>query len=455
MSELGILCQLRRDATTIFRAGLHAVDAEEAVRRHVQIDVPAYRLHLSSGESLSLSQFKRAFAVGAGKAAAPMAFALEQLIAPVFEPQGIINVKYGHTSPRPRFIDLHEAGHPLPDSSGVEGTRRIEQLVGGLADTDLLFVLISGGASALLAAPAEGISLEEKQQTTDLLLRSGADIYELNAVRKHLSSLKGGQLALRARPATVVSLILSDVIGDRLDVIGSGLTSYDPSTFEDAERVLRKYNLLERVPASVRDRLREGCNGHIPETPKSINTFSDGVYNLIVGSNRLAIEAAADAARSLGYNTAILSSTLQGETRVVARAHAEILREVISSGNPVQRPACLLSGGETTVSVRGSGTGGRNQEFSLAAALAVSGLRNTVVLAAGTDGTDGPTDAAGAVVDGTTAARAGARGFSLIDHLDRNDAYPLLDAVDDLLRTGSTGTNVMDLNIMLAGEDCR
>ena len=455
MSELGNLCQLRRDATTIFRAGLNAVDAEEAVRRHVQIDVPAYRLHLSSGDSLSLSQFKRAFVVGAGKAAAPMAFALEQLIAPVFEPQGIINVKYGHTSPRPRFIHIHEAGHPLPDSSGVEGTRRIEQLVGGLADTDLLFVLISGGASALLAAPAEGISLEEKQQTTDLLLRSGADIYELNAVRKHLSSVKGGQLALRARPATVVSLILSDVIGDRLDVIGSGLTSCDPSTFEDAERVLRKYNLLERVPASVRDRLREGCSGHIPETPKSINTFSEGVHNLIVGSNRLAIEAAADAARSLGYNTAILSSTLQGETRVVARVHAEILREVISSGNPVQRPACLLSGGETTVSVRGSGTGGRNQEFGLAAALAVAGLPNTVVLAAGTDGSDGPTDAAGALVDGTTAARAGARGFCLIDHLARNDAYSLLDAVDDLLRTGSTGTNVMDLNIMLAGEDCR
>jgi len=455
MSRIGMLCQLRQDATTIFRAGLHAVDAEQAVRRHVRLDAPAGLLHLSSGESLLLSQFKRVFVVGAGKAAAPMAFALEQLIAPAFEPQGTINVKYGHTSPRPRFIRLHEAGHPLPDAAGVEGARQIEQLLAHLADTDLLFVLISGGASALLPAPAKGVSLEEKQQTTNLLLRAGADIYELNAVRKHLSSFKGGQLAHLAQPATVVSLILSDVIGDPLDVIGSGLTSHDPTTFEDAESVLRKYNLLERAPAAVRDRLHEGRRGRIPETPKNFDSFSKRVHNILVGSNRLAIEAAADAARSLGYHTAILSSTLQGETREVARVHVEILREVISSGNPVQRPACLLSGGETTVTVHGSGKGGRNQEFGLAAAIALAGLPNAVVLAAGTDGTDGPTDAAGAVVDGTTAARAAAKGLSLSDHLERNDSYPLLLAVEDLLKTGSTGTNVMDLNIMIAGEDTK
>ena len=448
-----MLCQLREDATAIFRAGVHAVDADQAVKRHVRLDVQAGLLHLSTGESLLLSQFKRVFVVGAGKAAAPMACALEQLMGGAFEPQGTINVKYGHTFPRPRFIQVNEAGHPLPDAAGVEGAQRIEQLLAGLVDTDLLFVLISGGASALLPAPAKGLSLEEKQKTTDLLLRAGADIYELNAVRKHLSSFKGGQLAQRAQPATVVSLILSDVVGDRLDVIGSGLTSPDPTTFEDAGCVLRKYNLLERVPASVRDRLREGRSGHIPETPKNFDSFSHRVYNTIVGSNRLAIEAAAGAARALGYHTAVLSSTLQGEAREVARVHVEILREVISSGHPIQRPACLLSGGETTVTVRGSGKGGRNQEFGVAAAIALAGLPNAVVLAAGTDGTDGPTDAAGAVVDGTTAARAAAKGFSLNDHLDRNDSYPLLHAVEDLLKTGSTGTNVMDLNIMIAGED--
>ena len=452
MSRVSVLCKLREDAKAIFQAGLDAVDAEEAVRRHLRLDVPAGLLHLSSGESLLLSRFKRVLVVGAGKAAAPMAFALEQLIAPAFEPQGTLNVKYGHTTPHPRCIRLHEAGHPLPDAAGVEGVRRIEDLLGTLADTDLLFVLISGGASALLPAPAAGLSLEEKQETTDLLLRAGADIYELNAVRKHLSRMKGGQLALRAQPATVVSLILSDVIGDRLDVVGSGLTSPDPSTFEDAEDALRKYGLLQRVPAPVSDRLRNGRTGQIPETPKHFDSFSPRIHNLIVGSNRLAIEAAADAARSLGYHTAILSSTLQGETREAARFHVEILREVISSGNPIRRPACLLSGGETTVTVRGVGKGGRNQEFGLAAAIALAGLENSVILAAGTDGTDGPTDAAGALVDGTTAARATALGLSMSDHLERNDSYPLLHAVGDLLKTGSTGTNVMDLNILMAGE---
>lgn len=452
MSGVDVLDKLRQDAIAIFQAAIEAVDAEVAVRRHVHVDLRAGLLRLSSGTCLSLSRFKRVLVVGGGKAAASMAFALEQVIAPAFEPQGTVNVKHVHTSPRPRFICLNEAGHPLPDAAGVEGVRRIEDLLQTVCDTDLLFVLISGGASALLPAPAPGLSLEEKQETTDLLLRAGADIYELNAVRKHLSRMKGGQLALRAQPATVVSLILSDVIGDRLDVIGSGLTAPDPSTFEDAENALRKYDLLDRVPASVLTRLRDGRTGQIPETPKDFDSFSSRIHNLIVGSNRLAIEAAADAARSLGYHTSILSSTFQGETRGAARFHVEILREILSSGNPIQQPACLLSGGETTVTVHGKGKGGRNQEFGLAAAIALEGMENAVVLAAGTDGTDGPTDAAGAIVDGTTAFRATAAGLSMSDHLDRNDSYPLLHAVGDLLKTGPTGTNVMDLNIMIAGK---
>ncbi len=381
-----------------------------------------------------------------------MTRAVETAIYPAFVPRGLVNVKYGHTAPVPRFISLNECGHPVPDCRGVAGAREIEKILDQLTETDILFVLVSGGASALLPAPAGGLTLEEKQRTTELLLRAGADIYEMNTVRKHLSSLKGGQLARRAFPATVVSLILSDVIGNKLDVIGSGLTAPDPSTFGDALDVLKKYGLEQSMPTAVVERLKRGASGEIAGPPKTRGTFRNCVHNVVVGSNRLAIRKAAEAAQALGYRTLILSSTLQGETREVARVHAEILREVIDTGNPVASPACLISGGETTVTVRGRGKGGRNQEFALSAAIALEGLRNAVILAAGTDGTDGPTDAAGAIVDGSSASRAAAMGLSLSDHLDRNDAYPLLEKLGDLFKTGGTGTNVMDLNIMLASD---
>jgi hydroxypyruvate reductase len=451
MSENQTLRQLRADAQAIFWAGIEAVGAQKAVARHLSMDVDNNVLRIGADIGVPLSQFKRVFIIGAGKAAAPMAAAVEEVISPAFLPEGVVNVKYRHTSPLPRFVSLNECGHPLPDNAGVTGARKIESILSQLTERDLLFVLVSGGASALLPSPADGISLGEKQDTTELLLRAGADIYEINAVRKHLSTLKGGQLAMRAGRATVLALLLSDVIGDRLDVIGSGLTVPDPSTFSDALKVLEKYDLVRRVPVSVMKRLTQGARGEIPETPKTNSSISAVVHNVVVGSNRLAIQSAAQAARALGYQTIILSSTMQGETREVARVHAEILREVVSSGNPVQPPACLLSGGETTVTVRGAGKGGRNQEFALAAAIAAAELPNAVILAAGTDGTDGPTDTAGAMIDGTTLARATAMGLSPIDHLNRNDSYAILDALGELFKTGSTGTNVMDLNIMLAG----
>jgi hydroxypyruvate reductase len=450
MAENRTLGKLRADAETIFWAGINAVDAQKAVAHHLSTDIRNDVLRIGTSTALPLSQFKRVFIVGAGKAAAPMTAALEQVLAPAFTPEGVVNVKYGHTTPRPRFVSLNECGHPLPDSEGVAGARQIERILDQLTEKDLLFVLVSGGASALLPAPAKGITLGEKQHTTDLLLRAGADIFELNAVRKHLSTLKGGQLAVRANPATIVALILSDVIGNRLDVIGSGLTAPDLSTFNDALAVLEKYSLGESVPASVLRRLSMGAHGEIAETPKSDASLHHAVHNLVIGSNRLAIQSAARAAADLGYRTLILSSTLQGEAREIARMHVEILREVISSGNPIDLPACLLSGGETTVTVRGAGKGGRNQEFALAAAIAAEGLPSAVILSAGTDGTDGPTDAAGAIVDGTTAARAIAMGLSPRESLSRNDSYPILDALGDLFKTGSTGTNVMDLIVLLA-----
>jgi hydroxypyruvate reductase len=449
MNQHRTIRQLRADAQAIFWAGIEAVDAQKAVARHLSLDDDGI-LRIGTHIRIPLSHFRRAFVVGAGKAAAPMAVAVEGVISSSLLPQGLVNVKYQHTSPRPRFVLLNECGHPLPDEAGVTGTREIERILDQLTESDLLFVVVSGGASALLPAPVPGISLEEKQYTTELLLRAGADIYELNAVRKHLSTLKGGQLALRANPATVVALVLSDVIGDNLEVIGSGLTVPDSSTFGDALNVLKKHSLLGVLPEAVMQRLMQGVRCEIAETPKENNSIPNVVHNFVVGSNRLAIESAVQAARALGYQPLVLSSTLQGETREVARVHVEILREVISTCNPVKPPACLLSGGETTVTVHGSGKGGRNQEFALTAAIAMSGLPNAVILAAGTDGTDGPTDAAGGIVDGTTGARAIRMGLSPADHLDRNDSYPILDALDDLFKTGSTGTNVMDLNIMLA-----
>lgn len=351
---------------------------------------------------------------------------------------GIVVTKYGHTTRKIKEFQCLESGHPIPDERGVQAAGMVEEMLRELNARDLLISCLSGGASALLPAPAAGLSFAEKQETTGRLLRAGANIHELNTVRKHLSRLKGGRLAALAYPATVVSLLLSDVIGDDLAVIGSGLTAPDPSTLEDARAVMEKFGL--QLPDAV------------SETPKPGDPIFDSVRNVIVGSNRLALTAAAAQAKKLGYRRLILSSSMQGETREVARVHAQILREVCSSGNPIKPPACILAGGETTVTVRGAGQGGRNQEFALAAAIEIGGLPNVLVLSAGTDGTDGPTDAAGAIATGTTLRRAEKLGLSALDHLNRNDSYPFFDALGDLIKTGPTGTNVMDVHLLLCTD---
>jgi hydroxypyruvate reductase len=310
---------------------------------------------------------------------------------------------------------------------------------------------VSGGASALLCAPVAGITLAAKQHTTDLLLRAGADIYELNCVRKHLSLLKGGNLAARAYPARVLSLLLSDVVGDALDVIGSGLTAPDTSTFAQALRTLERRGALRQVPHEVREHLEKGMREEVAETPKPGDGLFANVTNVVVGSSRQALEAAAEEAKQRGYRPLILSSRMQGEAREAACLHADILWEAVTSGHPVRPPSCILSGGETTVTVRGDGKGGRNQEFALAAAVALQGAKNVMMLCAGTDGSDGPTDAAGAIVTGETVARAAKLGHEAEDYLARNDSYHFFEALGDLVKTGPTGTNVMDVNIMLAG----
>lgn len=439
--------KLRKDAMAIFRAALEAADPVEAVGRHLRLEGGAL---VAGRRRYRLDAFRNLYVLGAGKASATMAVAVERLLRQRIR-GGLINTKYGHLA-RLRRIELNECGHPVPDENGVRGAERIAELARRAGADDLIICLISGGASALMPLPAAPVTLEEKQAATRLLLACGANIHELNCLRKHLSAVKGGQLARLAAPATLVALMLSDVIGDDLDVIGSGPTAPDRSTFGAACGVLEKYDLLERVPASVRERLEAGARGEIPETPKPGDAIFERTQNLIVGSNRLAVDAAARTARRLGYKTLVLSTMIEGETREVARMHAAIAKEILHSGRPLRPPACVISGGETTVTLRGEGLGGRNQEFVLAAALDLAGLAPLVVLSGGTDGTDGPTDAAGAIADGATLTRAAGLGLEARRYLDRNDSYRFFQPLGDLLVTGPTGTNVMDVRVMLVGR---
>jgi hydroxypyruvate reductase len=423
---------LRKHALAIFKAALAAADPAGAVARHL--------------ERRDTSRFRNVYVIGAGKAGASMARAAERVLGRRIT-AGLVNVKDGHVA-KLRRIELNECGHPVPDARGVAGAGRIARIAAGAQEDDLVVCLISGGASALLPLPAEGVTLEEKQAITRLLLASGANIHEINTLRKHISGIKGGQLARLAAPATVEALLLSDVIGDSPGVIGSGPAAPDASTYAEAAGILDKYGIRGRAPVSVRERIGRGARGEILETPKPGDPIFARVRNTVVGSNRLALGAAARRARQLGFRTLILSSEIEGETREIARMHAAIARQIARAGQPVKPPACIITGGETTVTIKGDGLGGRNQEFVLAAAIDIAGLDNTVVFSAGTDGTDGPTDAAGAVADGQTLRRnPGARPC-----LDHNDSYHYFQSLGDLVITGPTNTNVMDVRIILVGQ---
>ena len=429
-------------------AALAAVEPGAAVGRCVRL---AGECLIVADRRYELADVERIWVVGAGKAATAMVAELRTILGPRIA-GGLAVTKYGHVDPRLDCgpVTMVEAGHPLPDPMGVEGTRRLAGLLAGTTARDLVLTVLPGGSSALLTLPAPSLTLADLQATTDLLLRSGATIVELNAVRKHLSQIKGGGLARLAAPAPVISLILSDVVGDPLDVIASGPTAPDPTTFADAWAVLERHGLLARIPAAVKERLRAGVEGRLPETPKPGASLFRQVQNVLVGSNRLAAEAAVAAAEERGLNALLLSTFVEGEARQVARVAAALLKEEAAWDRPLPRPACLVWGGETTVTVRGSGKGGRNQELALAAALALEGRSDVLLVALGTDGTDGPTDAAGAVATGETIARARAMGLDPLAHLENNDAYPFFEALDDLIRTGPTGTNVNDVLFLFA-----
>ncbi|MBN2254490.1 MAG: glycerate kinase [Deltaproteobacteria bacterium] len=437
----------RKDIGDIFNAGLDAANPKEAINRAVRQDDG--NVLWVRERPYDLNQFKRILVVGAGKAAAPMAQAMEDLLGGRLT-GGSITTKYGHGLPL-KIVSITEAGHPVPDRRGLSGTERILKSLKNTQETDLIFCLISGGGSALMPLPVEGLTLEDKQKTTQALLDCGATIHEINAIRKHISAIKGGKLARAASPGTVVSLILSDVIGDDLDTIASGPTVPDHSTFQDCMNIIAVYELADKIPAPVMAYLRRGEVGKEEETPKPGDPLFDKAASVIIGSASLSLDAAAARARDLGYNTVILSSCIEGETRDVAKVHAAIGKEVLKSGNPLQRPACVISGGETTVTIHGEGLGGRNTEFVLAAAIELEGINGITVLSGGTDGTDGPTDAAGAVADGETCTRAVKGGMNAGEYLRNNDSYHFFEAAGGLIKTGPTMTNVMDLRIMLIG----
>jgi glycerate 2-kinase len=413
----------RSHALAIFRAAVRAADPRRAVLAHVKLSGPAL---VVGDRRYRLADFDRIRLIGAGKASARMAQALERLLGTRIS-DGWVNVPDGNTL-RPRRVVLHQAGHPIPDQRGVEGARRIARMARDSGRRDLLICVISGGASALLPLPAPGVTLARKKEITRRLLASGASIHEINTVRKHMSAIKGGHLAALAYPATVIALILSDVIGDDLSAIGSGPTAPDSTTCAVAASVLRRYG----IPSP-----------QLAETPKRA---AGAVQNLIVGSNRRSIDTAARKARELGYRPIVLSTTIDGETRDIARMHAALVREAIARGHS---RTCFLSGGETTVTIRGKGLGGRNQEFVLAAAIALGPTSGVTIFSAGTDGIDGPADAAGAVADSSTLLRACALKLDPRSFLDNNDSYHFFERAGGLVKTGPTGTNVMDVRILL------
>lgn len=434
----------RRLALQSLEAGLNAADPGRIVRSRVLLKNSNIKV---DGCSLDLRKFRNVYVIGGGKAGASMAKALNQILGRRIT-RGLVNV-LPSVAGRTSMIELHRASHPTPDESGVKGTLKMLRIVEEAGKEDLIICLISGGGSSLMPLPRDGVTLHDKREITQALLRSGATIDEINAVRKHISDFKGGWLAKKAYPATILNLVLSDVVGDAISSIASGPSAPDPTTFHDAIMILRKYSLWDRTPESIRKLLSEGENGVIPETPKPGDKVFRKVHNIVIGNNRSATAATCRYLRSVGLNSVILTSTLEGEARHVGVVLSSIAREIERAGNPASRPAAIVAGGETTVTVTGEGTGGRNQELVLAATPKLAGSNGVVLASLSTDGVDGPTDAAGAIADGDTLAKAARMGLVPEDFLSANDSYNFFSKLGDLILTGSTGTNVNDITVLV------
>jgi glycerate 2-kinase len=439
--------KLHQALDAIQQSALDAVDPRKAVLNFLRREND----HLSiDGQSYPLSD-RRVFLVGAGKAAVPMAQAVETILGDQLE-EGLVIVKYGHVASLQKTLVL-EGAHPEPDEAGCKAAQSLLAfLQDKLSPKDLLLVVISGGGSALLPVPVKEITFEEKRETTSLLLQSEASIQEINTIRKHLSQIKGGRLLDYTKGAQLLVLLLSDVVGDDLASIASGPASPDPTTFHQCTEIIQRLGIQEDLPESVRKYLNAGAGNQGPkETPKPGDSRFDRVHNVIVGCNIKALQAAAKKAQALGFTPLILSDSITGNTTESARMHVALARQVLKTGDPLPPPCCLISGGETTVRLTGDGKGGRNQEFALCCAREIADWSHTNLLfsSLGSDGTDGPTDAAGAVASPETAGHAAARGLSVQDYLDRNDSYHFFQEVGGLITTGPTLTNVMDLRFVL------
>ena len=436
--------EYQQELRAILDAALAAVAPDGALARHVRVQ--GDRLLVGDAEYALAS--RRLPVVGAGKGAAPMAAALEALLGDRIT-QGLIVVKEGHGLPL-AHIRLAEASHPMPDARGERATHEMLRMAHAAGEGDLVICLLTGGASALTPALAPGITSADMRRTTELLLECGAAIHEMNAVRKHLSAFSGGRLAAAAAPASVLSLIVSDVVGDDLDVIGSGPTAPDTSTFGLCLDITERFGIKTRLPEPVLRRLVDGAAGNIPETPKADDPLFMRVRNELIATNRQALDAAAEAAEKLGYVPHILTAALSGDCRTRARELTEQVCLAADKLQPGDAPLCLLFGGETTLNVRGTGLGGRNQEMALVAAQYLRGRKNIAAVFADTDGTDGPTDAAGGFASGSTLEEAARLGLDPQPYLDNNDCYSFLKSCGHLLLTGPTRTNVMGLGIFLA-----
>lgn len=432
----------KTDIKQIFLSGVENVLPDKLIKSQVRL---CDEILYIQQYSFNVLDFENIFVIGAGKATALMAKEIESVLGNYIN-TGHIIVKYHHKCHLNK-IAITEAGHPLPDENGWKAAQRILTIAKQASNKDLVICLFSGGASALLADCPDEISLSDLILTNDFLIKSGANIKEINAVRKHISKMKGGQLAKAIYPATTISLILSDVIGDQLDVIASGPTYPDSTTFSEAYEILKKYELTEKVPLSVVQYLKRGIVGEIPETPKSDDFIFSKVYNVIIGNNKMALEAASRKAIELGYQAHIIADDLQGNEKETANFILSTIEKFKEKNH--KTPICLLFGGEPTVKVTGDGLGGRNQHLALYLATKLENKPGITILCGGTDGTDGPTDAAGAIVDDKTIQIAKEKNIHPMDYLKNSDAYNFFKQVGGHLITGSTKTNVMDIVLVI------
>lgn len=433
---------MKNIAVEIFLSAVESVKPENLM--HAQMKATDNRLTIGD-DSFLLNIFEHIYLLAAGKAAALMAKEAEMILGDRIS-DGHAVTKYGHTTQLKR-ISITEAGHPIPDIEGVEGTRKLVEIAKRATEKDLVVFLVSGGASALMADLPDGIALEDLKLTNELLVKSGADISEINTVRKHLSNIKGGHFAGITYPATILTLILSDAVGDRLEVIASGPTVPDTTTFADAMAIINKYDLQNLLPKNILNHIQTGIEGLTPETPKQDDPIFENVYNHIIGSNQTALQAASEKAKELGFNTQIITDSLQGDYKTVADF---ILEEIEKKRNSAtQKPLCLLFGGEPTVKVTDNGLGGRNQHLALYFATKIQNRKDTTILCAGTDGTDGPTDAAGAVVNHNTVADALKSNIAVNKYLSEFDSFHFFEKAGGWIKTGNTGTNVMDVVVVL------